>query len=185
MRRRFRFAIVALMTLAAMPLVAEEPPPAPEGFAWKKMDSVKASFLVPKGWYFKEEVHEGTRAFFITQEDIDAKGVFETGLTINVMKLEKTPAQVYAAAFIGRLAEEYAPRGAAWQTESGVLKGFGCRVRKAEKGSPPLIMHDMAIGNSRTNTLYLLFFESPEASWERAWSKGEQILKLFLLDDEY
>jgi hypothetical protein len=28
-------------------------------------------------------------------------------------------------------------------------------------------------------------FESPEAGLESAWSQGEPMLKLFLLDDEY
>jgi len=45
-------------------------------------------------------------------------------------------------------------------------------------------MHWLAFGNSRTNTLYLILFESPESSWNEAWSKGEVILESFLLDDE-
>lgn len=48
-----------------------------------------------------------------------------------------------------------------------------------------MILHVLAIGNSRTNTLYLLMFESPGAGWKAAWSKGETMLKDFLLDDEY
>ena len=50
---------------------------------------------------------------------------------------------------------------------------------------PPIfIEHVLAIGNSRTNTLYFIQFESPEATWDEAWRKGEVMLKDFLLDDE-
>jgi hypothetical protein len=182
--QRARLWIGLLAILLAAPLAAEDLPPAPKGFAWKKIDSVKAAFLVPRGWFFKEESKDGTRAFFITQEDIDKSDRFETGLTVNVQTLKTDKAPEYAAAFIAMTAKQYELMGDAWQTESGVLKGFGCRVRKVEKGFPPLIMHELAIGNSRTNALYLLIFESPEPKWKDAWSKGEQILRQFFLDDE-
>jgi hypothetical protein len=71
----------------------------------------------------------------------------------------------------------------AWETEAGVLKGIGGRFRRIEKGYPPLIMHVLAIGNSRTNTLYVIMFESPESKWKDAWPKGRLILEDFALDD--
>lgn len=184
MNRRSRSPILVLALLLATPLAGEDRPPAPEGFAWKSIDSVQAAFLLPKGWHFKEEGKDGARAFFITQEDIDKTGRFETGLTVNVQTLKKDKAPEYAADFIAMAAKQYELIGDPWRTETGVLKGYGCRVRKVEKGFPTLIMHDLAIGNSRTNTLYLIMFESPEPTWNDAWAKGEQILRQFFLDDE-
>ena len=75
LRRSTLRGVAAL--LLAVSVLAEDPPPAPKGYAWKRIESVKASFLVPEGWHFKEETKDGTRAFFITKEDIDKNGSFE------------------------------------------------------------------------------------------------------------
>jgi hypothetical protein len=72
----------------------------------------------------------------------------------------------------------------AWKTETGVLKAIGGRFRLTEEGEPPTIQYVLAIGNSRTNTFYLIIFVSPEVKWETAGPKGETILKSFVLDDE-
>lgn len=165
---------------------AEDPPPAPEGYSWKKLDSVKAAFLMPQGWYFKQEGQGDTRAFFLTQEDIDTKGEFETGLSLNVVRLKKDKAPERAALFIAQLTQTPGHElQDTWKVEAGVLQGLGARFRQTEKGYPPVIKAVLAIGNSRTNTLYLLVFESPESNWKAAWAKGDTMLKDFLLDDEY
>jgi hypothetical protein len=52
------------------------------------------------------------------------------------------------------------------------------------KDPPAFTEHLLAVGNSRTNTLYIVLFESPDASWDDAWKKGEVMLGNFLLDDE-
>lgn len=183
MRSRRPGILAAAFFLFAGRALAEDPPPAPDGFAWKRLDSIKASFLAPDGWFFKEEVKDGTRAFFITQENIDKTGEFQTGLSINVQKLKTDPAQERARQFIAGMALTGEVQDT-WETEAGVLKGYGRRIRRVEDGYPTLISHWLAIGNSRTNTLYLILFESPESSWNAAWKKGEVILKFFLLDDE-
>jgi hypothetical protein len=71
-----------------------------------------------------------------------------------------------------------------WMREAGALKAFGCRVRENERDHPPLIIHLLAIGNEKTDSLYLILFESPEKSWDQAWAKGQVMLEKFLLDDE-
>lgn len=80
---------------------------------------------MPQGWHFKEESKSDTRAFFITQEDIDRKGEFETGLTLNVAHLKQDKAQEYAAAFIAELGQSPGHElQDTWQTETGVVKGL-------------------------------------------------------------
>lgn len=183
-----RDVILASLLLAAFTSVAlaEDSPPAPEGYSWKKLESVKAAFLMPGGWYFKEETNGDTRAFFITQEDIDKKGEFETGLTLNVFHLKKDKAPERAVALIAEFTQSPGHElQDTWEVKSGALQGLAARFRQTEKGYPPLIKAVLAIGNSRTNTLYLVIFESPESSWKAAWAKGETMLKDFLLDDEY
>ena len=86
-RRSTLPGVVALLLAFSRP--RQDPPPAPKGFAWKRIESVKATFLVPEGWHFKEETKDGTRAFFITKEDIHKNGTFEIGLSVNVQTLKK------------------------------------------------------------------------------------------------
>jgi hypothetical protein len=184
MTRRRRFVGTCAGLLLAAVASAQSPPAPPAGFAWKTIDSVKASFLVPEGWHFREEKADGLRtAFFITQEDIGESGRFDTGLTVNVQTLKKDPAQARAAQLIAAMIDDNQMLDVG-QTESGVLRGFSCRLRKVDPEHPPLILQVLAIGNSRTNTLYLLIFESPEKDWDAAWVKGQKVLESFLLDDE-
>ena len=164
-------------------LPGENAPPAPEGFSWKRLEPVKASFLIPDGWHFKQEEQQGTRAFFITLEDIDKAGLFETGLSVNVQKLKRDKAPERAAQFILGMMQGHQVLDQ-WAKEAGVMKTFGCRVRETEKDHPPLIIYVLAVGNERTNTLYVLMFESPESGWDAAWAKGRVMLENFLLDDE-
>jgi hypothetical protein len=136
---------------------------------------------MPEGWFFKEELHGDTRAFFISKESIEKGGEFETGLTVNVFKLKrdapdramKTIAQYAQLGDVQKL----------WEEENGVLKLYGARIH-VTKDPPAFTEHLLAIGNSRTNTLYIVLFESPDASWDDAWKKGEVMLGNFLLDDE-
>ncbi|MGE5278597.1 MAG: hypothetical protein ACM3SU_16530 [Acidobacteriota bacterium] len=171
-----------LLALSAA-LSGEDAPPAPQGFSWKRLEPVKASFLMPDGWHFKQEEQQGTRAFFITLEDIDKSGSFETGLTVNVQKVQRDKAPGKAAQFIVGMMQGHQVLDQ-WAKEAGVMKIFGCRVRETEKGHPPLVIHVLALGNERTNTLYVVMFESPESSWDAAWAKGRVMLETFRLDDE-
>ena len=130
--------IALLLVLAAAPLAAQDTP-APEGYAWKKLDPIKASFLLPAGWHFKAERVDRALAYFLSEEDIDVKGEFETGLTLNVSHVED--ARKRAVATLAMLAQ--APGNEvqdAWETQTGVLKGMGARIRQTEKGSDPLVM---------------------------------------------
>jgi hypothetical protein len=172
-----------LVLLVAAPLAGEEPPAAPDGFVWKKIDSVKAAFLLPKGWYFKEEEKDGAYGIFISKENIDTAGEFETGMSVHVQRLKKDPAPDRAALLIMQLSEGNEVQRT-WRTEQGVLKLFGARIR-VTVDPPTFIEHVLAIGNSRTNTLYFIRFESPEANWNEAWKTGDVMLQDFLLDDEY
>ena len=124
----------ALAAVSAPALVAQAPPPAPDGFSWKSIESVKASFLTPTGWHFREEDHDGARAFFITQEEIVDGGQYETGLSVNVQKLKKDPAPERAAQFIAALMAANEALDS-WKRQQGALEAFGCRVRISGEGS--------------------------------------------------
>lgn len=142
---------------------------------------MKAAFLKPEAWYFKRESHKGTLAYFITKEDIDKKGEFQTGLTVNVFKLKKDPAVERAKYMIDNLAEtKHAQK---WAKEFGPFREFGCRAKDTD-ASGTIVMETLTVANPKTNTLYLLIFESPEADWDATWKIGEQIMGTLAIDDE-
>jgi hypothetical protein len=156
-------------------------PAAPTGFTWQEIPELKAAFLKPTGWYFKREEKKGTLAYFITKEDIGKNGQFQTGLTVNVFHLKKESAVEYARNFVGRLAKDN--HAQAWSRETGPFQQFGCLYKDtAETGS--FMTHTLMVANPKTNTLYLLIFESPESDWDVAWKTGEKIMDALAIDDE-
>src|SRR5262249_23086605 len=164
---------LASLCVAAGPK-AENPPKAPAGFGWKNVASIKAAFLIPDGWFFKEELRKDVRGIFISKENIDQSGRFQTGLTINVFK-NKKDAPARARQYIA----EQANVGDVvnlWEAENGPLKLYGLRLHVTHD-PPAFTEHVLAIGNSRTDTLYILMFESPDTSWDEAWKKGDVMLK--------
>ena len=183
MSANLRATLASFAIFVAFPLVADDLPPAPEGFAWKRIESVKASFLVPRCWFVREEDQGGTRAIFISKQSTQEGGRFTTGLTVNVQKAPHGSAQDRARKAItqfGRLGEIQK----LWEAENGALKLYGARIH-VTKDSPPFTEQVLAIGNSRTDALYEIFFESPDPLWDEAWKTGEVMLKDFFLDDEY
>jgi hypothetical protein len=161
-----------------------ERPPAPEGFAWQEIDEIKAAFLVPAGWHFTRKQEGGTLAYFITREDPAELGIHETGLTINAfVKLETHNAVEYAEQFIGSTiaAGELVD---SWRLDTGLLQGHACLTHNVADDGTSFTKRSLAIGNSNTNTLYLMWFESPEQTWDSVWKIGEVMLSVFALDSE-
>lgn len=160
-------------------------PSAPNGFSWKRIEKIKGAFLIPNGWHFKEEAKGNTLAYFFAEEDIDKKGQFETGLTVNVLRnLQSVVASEQAEEIISSMIREN-QRIESWGMKLGTFKGYGCRVRNTTRQDRiPTIIHALAIGNTKTNTLYILIFESTESKWKAAWEKGKFIMEGFALDDE-
>ena len=180
-----RFLPLVILVLVLSPLAAQELPPAPKGFAWKQFDEVKTLLLVPDGWHVKEKEEKGTRAIFITPEEIKETEKFAVGLSVNIVpKLKGKPAPALAEATIASLGKDNKLLKS-WKTGAGKLKGFGCLIQaEAPDKSGPLTMHCLAFGNSETNTFYLFVFEAPKDKWDGAWKTGETIMKKLGIDDE-
>jgi hypothetical protein len=181
-------AVIGAASLSSTPAIAAyelEFPEAPAGFEWMKIEEIKAAFLVPDGWYFKAEERDGTLGYFITKENIDEVGRFDTGLSINVIRqLKDRDAVDFAREFSAAVAAQN-ELIRDWTTDVGAFKGFGCLTKNAVEGEDAFItMHTLAIGNEKTNTLYIIFFESLEEEWDQAWKVGKQMLRLFMIDDD-
>ncbi len=67
---------------------------------------------------------------------------------------------------------------------SAEMPGFGVRARSLNAEGEAVLMNWVAVGNTLTETLYIISFESPEASWEQAWKLGERMMDTFALDSE-
>ena len=186
MRRALGLGLAITLLFPALALPVRTPPaPPPDGFSWKRIEEVHASFLMPDGWHFKAEANGGTLAFFFTPEKLKKGDIFDTGLTINVFRnLEGKDAVAYAEAFVAEAARQHEALDG-WKLDAGVLHGFGVVTRQL--GKPGEVAHLISyhvIGNARTNTLYILWFESPEPTWEAQWKGGKRMLTQFMLDDE-
>ena len=72
--------VATLFALDAGPIRAMDLPnrSTPDTLGKRSLFEIKAAFLKPTGWHFKRESKKGTLAYFITKEDIDKVGRFDT-----------------------------------------------------------------------------------------------------------
>jgi hypothetical protein len=70
----------------------------------------------------------------------------------------------------------------AWAQDAGPFREFGCLAKDTDS-SGTVVIQTLAVANPKTNTLYLLIFESPEPDWDSAWKLGKQIVDKLVLDD--
>lgn len=171
----------AVLFVLALPAVPIDVPPAPSGFTWQEVKELKAAFLKPSGWFYRQETQEGTFAVFITKEDISKTGEFQTGMSLNVFHLKKDPAVERGKYMIEKIAE--AKGAEMWTQKFGPFVEFGCQVKDTDE-TGTIIMHALTVTNPKTNTLYYFTFESPESRWDEAWKTGKQMMDMLALDDE-
>ncbi len=172
-----KLALFAFFVLLLQSGLAIDLPAPPSGFTWQPIPELKAAFLRPEGWFFKRKEQKGTLAYFITKEDITKTGEFQTGLTINVFRLKKDSAVDRGQDLIDQIAEQ--KHAEKFSQEAGPFKEFGCLYTDSES-----TVHNLAVANPKTNTLYLFIFESPRSTWHEAWKTGKQIMDKLALDDE-
>jgi hypothetical protein len=170
-----------LSVLFAQTLLAKTLPTPPAGFTWQEIPELKTALLKPDGWFYKREQQKGTLAYFITKENIDNNGRFQTGLTVNVFHLKKDSAVERGKDRIEELAA--ANHVNMFAQNVGPFRKFGCLTRHTDS-SGTLQMVTLAVANSQTNTLYLLIFESPQQDWDAAWERGKYIVDMLTLDEE-
>ena len=122
--------------------------PPPPGFTWQEIPELKAAFLKPNGWFFKKEVQNGTFAYFITKENIDTNGEFQTGLTVNVFQFKKDSAVNHGKALIDSMASQHHVE--TFSRAFGPFKEVGCEFNDTD-----------ASGTTRMYTLLQLQIQKP------------------------
>lgn len=174
--------LLSLIAVAGLALcaAADAPklPEPPSGFQWQWCEEIRAAFLRPDGWYFKQGKQKETIGVFITKEKIEGDTAkFRTGLTVNVIpgvgKKSGGKASDYAFNYV-RLATTEKQNVISLQepTDRGRVKTCGYRIRK-----DGTIVHALLIADDVADKLYLVMFESPEAEFDDAWQTGQTIMK--------
>ncbi|MCX6338459.1 MAG: hypothetical protein NTX71_00875 [Candidatus Aureabacteria bacterium] len=133
-------------------------PSAPKGFSWKHIEDIKGIFLVPDGWHFKSEFKKGIYSCFITKENIDEKGEYQTGLAIHAIKKSHLetgiPPSKYASQFINQLgsSKEVLKVLKKWRSDQGSFKGFGLTY-EGKHHDKPITVYNLLLANDKTGTL--------------------------------
>jgi hypothetical protein len=143
--------------------------------------------LIPDGWYFKRVTNTravAAVAYFVTVENINARGSFDTGFSLNMIlpRSQSEAVEPYVKASIAQLERQNQVLKPSWELTDGVFHRYGCLVRVQGKAGPLVVDH-RAIVNTKTKTMFLLVFESPESQWEEAWAKGANVMELLSLDE--
>lgn len=176
-----QIAVFAVLVLLAGALIAQENlPTPPEGYEWVRLQPSRVTFLKPAGWHFKSEQKGTTQVFYLTREDLDTQKQFVVGLTVNVIR-PKTPAAAHAATVLDKYLESGESKSA-WPVTSGSMSGYGALIRRNSR--PPVMVHLLSMANPKTNRVYVMSFEAPEAEWKAAWAIGQPMLETFIIDDE-
>lgn len=188
----FRFLLVAVVALLlARPAAAQrynvKLTAPPTGFTWQPLPESKAAALLPAGWYYKAEVQKGGATYFLTQEEIGESGEFQTGLSLQVVRKAKAqtkrPAADYAELLMMRTGFGRGQQQLEKATSTeGIWRKWTVRYRDAQPDAEPRMVYQLALANTKTDTLYLLTFESPEKDWSEAWKLGEVMVRELVLD---
>jgi hypothetical protein len=160
---------------------------APAGFTWQPLPASKAAALLPAGWHYRAAGEKNAPTYYLTQEEIGENNEFQTGMSLQVVRKAK--------AKTGRPAPEYAEllmmrtgfgAGKKQLEKTAVADGpfykRTVRYRDAPPEAEPQVVYQLALTNAKTDTLYLLTFESSEKDWPEAWKLGEMMVRELVLD---
>src|SRR5580765_4738433 len=138
--------------------------PAPSGYSWQNLASIKSYVLKPNGWFFKETKKGNTEGFLVSKENIDKSGGAKTSLTLNCIhdlpkKALKSPS-AYSAEFADAAAAKYKLVERTTSSQ-GPFKAVRFRYVDAPAGKESMTVLNLLIANDKTGTLFLILFESP------------------------
>lgn len=159
-----------------------------KGFDRKDLAEIGGNILMPKGWYFKHELRKGTEVYFISREEIIGdNGLFETGLTLNAFKKQNIPGGD-AGKYMNLYADEFIKHKKIESEKSSQVGDFSYRDIMGTFNDNGFSVKEIlrVVANKKTNTLYIIIFESTPEKWDIEWNtKGKTILEYLSLDSTY
>ncbi len=183
--------LLGLALLLALPAAAQRydarlaTPPA--GFAWQPLPGAKAAALLPAGWHYQVAGTKEAPTYYLTQEAIGESGEFATGLSLQVVHKVRAktrqPAAQYAELLLLRTGFGPGRQRLEQSTSTeGNWHQWTVRYRDAPPDADLRVVYQLALANSKTDTLHLLTFESPEKDWAAAWALGQVMVRELVLD---
>ena len=157
-------------------------PPAPSGYTWVKIledQSDRCAVLKPQGWFFRQEHHDDTDAYFITKEDIEKSGSFSTGLTLNVIYDVEKRAKLRPSKYVKRLISGLRKRAdkvlySSKRSQKPLYMRW-LRIRTTKPSKEAVVSHFFYVGNDKTGTVWMYILEAPAEEWDEAWKVGKPI----------
>ena len=176
------------LTLFTQHIHALELPSPPLGFEWVEASEIKGAFLKPKNWHFKKHKQGETQGYFLTKENINKKGFFITGASINVipnipLKTNMSPTK-YAKAFVKQASLSRQIIKKAWFHKMGPFNSYGVVLKNSDQKKGDYNTHNLAISNDTTGTVYIVIYEAPSYNWNESWKVGEVILGKLYIDSD-
>jgi len=157
------------------------PEPAPalaQGYSWAFLPEISLALPVWSDWNFKKEQDQTTNAYFVSQENIDTDGTFNTGLSIIVLHdKSKNAAQIAKGMPATMLAQtQITSASEVTKRTEGNLTFYEFQY-EASFSTYDATVYNRIVANTATNTLYIITFESPHAQWEEAWKIGQVMIE--------
>ena len=181
----FRLTLLFLAFLLVLPFGCARKrtdlPEAPTGYSWYTAKNGAGSYLVPKGWFTKEDSDKVENTLYITREKITKKTGFSAGLTVK--QITKAASKVgfqpsfYAQQYIAKLV------AGSRTIRSGVVQGpTPMHVARVfgEKDGIRTIEHHTAIGLDDKDAVYMISFEAPASEWQALEPTAREINQFLL-----
>jgi hypothetical protein len=145
---------------------------------------------MPEGWIFKfiPDNKEEKYLYYLTKDNIDQKGFYETGFEVRVIRGVPGKAK-------GKLPSEYSAEAVAgtekkfkfvkkWNEKKGIFKEIGYIYVDNSYENASVTVHRVYISNDTTGTVYILTFEGPTNVWDGLWKTiGEPMFKNISIDE--
>ncbi len=186
------FAVLNLSIAGILAMPAEaasmELPPPPAGYQWQACPEISGALLRPDGWFFKKNIDDDTREYYITKEDIAANGEFTTGLTMVALvgygDRKGVSAAEFARNYIGNAARSALIRKTPWTNRMGPFIAHGIVITTPDIAKGDFVSHHLVIANENTSTVYIVIFESPVDDWEAMKLLSEPMLKQLYIESD-
>jgi hypothetical protein len=177
MKLRLIILLTAVSALAQQAGLKEQPLP-----------EIKATMLIPEGWFTKADSEDGVTVYQITREKAENEGdVFSAGLILSVTSKVPERASLKPSEYASDLLSSAQDEGDGAQlqkTEEGPFQSFRLEYTiESEDGNIKVI--NLAKANDSTGTLYFATWQSPEKEESQLKPVREAVLGSLKFDPTF
>ena len=153
----------------------------PPGFEWHSCDVIECSFLVPEGWAFQRLQDSKLGGTVLQYRMVPKMDIGKTSPIVRINIIQKTKfttglsAQRHIDLFVRQLDREGEILDL-WKNKSKLLRSTAVMSLNFSRLQRPVKKFNLLVHNDRTDTLYVLSFESKTDDWDKNWRMIEQIV---------